>query len=143
MKSQFPKKHHFSQLLAKLVKKNIFFPILRLHFHLFCIFLKNTPEHIDPSGHLVFYLYRIYSQPLCVRLFLIFLVYSQKLRVFEYGEYLCGGLKNNLDKSFQHKMFEANYLFLCKNTALSACRTQNLQKCPVRYTPIYLSIYLI
>ena len=54
-----------------------------------------------------------------------------------------GGLKNNLDKSFQHKMFEADYLFLCKNAALSACRTQNLQKCPVRYTPIYLSIYLI
>ena len=47
--------HNFSQFLTKLANKICFFLILILHFQLFCIFLKNAPESIDPLGHFVFY----------------------------------------------------------------------------------------
>ena len=44
--------------LDKLTK---FFPFLWLHLYFFCIFLKNAPEYIDPSGH--FFLFFVFILP--------------------------------------------------------------------------------
>ena len=48
-KSQYPNKHLFSLFSEKLTKKWSFFRSGYFNF------LKNAPEYIDPSGHLIFY----------------------------------------------------------------------------------------
>ena len=95
--------------MAKTTKKIYIFSILKL----FQLFSQNAPEHIDPSCHFKF-LNNFYEE-------------VANLYKFQYQKKI-----GNFSTKFKGKLY-----FICKNTASSACRAQNLRK-----TPSWLHPYL-